>query len=90
MVREPNLGSVQYRPGQVPTDPSRLENYLREEFDKMAAAISALALGHIDPTTVAPKKPRRGDFRYADGVMWNPGSGEGAYLFNGTIWKFWG
>ena len=91
MVRAPNLGTVNYTPGQVPTDPADLPRYLREEFDRIAAAVALLAAGHLDKQTVAPLKPRDGDVRYAAGAPgWNPGSGQGIYYFNGTIWKFLG
>lgn len=30
-----------------------------------------------------PDKPRRGDVRYADGSDWNPGYGEGLYIYSG-------
>jgi hypothetical protein len=82
---------VNYTPGQVPTDPADLPRYLREEFDRIAAAVALLAAGHLDKQTVAPLKPRDGDVRYAAGAPgWNPGSGQGIYYFNGTIWKFLG
>ena len=35
-------------------------------------------------------KPRKGYVVYADGVNWNPGSGEGLYRYDGTAWKFIG
>lgn len=85
-MRTPNLGTVQYNPGNVPADPAQMQAFLREELNKMAAAINALAAGHLDKQTVAPAKPRDGDIRYADGTAWNPGAGAGIYYFNGTVW----
>lgn len=39
-----------------------------------------------------PTKPRQGTVVYADGTAWDPGSGEGAYMYDGTnwilLWKF--
>lgn len=35
---------------------------------------------------VAPTKPREGMTAYADGTNWNPGYGEGLYVFNGSAW----
>lgn len=84
-MRTPNLGSVQYAPGEPPTDPKELQRYLQIEFNKIAAAINALALGHLDQTYVAPAKPRDGDIRYADGTSWAPGV-KGLYMHNGTTW----
>lgn len=40
---------------------------------------------------VAPSKPRAGLIVYADGVDWNPGSGEGLYRYTVALaWVFIG
>lgn len=86
-MREPNLGSVAYQPNQVPDDPESLPLFLKEELAYISAQIRLLALGHIDMQYTAPLKPRKGDIRYADGVQWNPGGGEGIYFYNsGGLW----
>lgn len=87
----PSLSSAQYEPGPVPSDAADLPRYLNDEFLKVAAAIKLLSVGHIDPSYAPPDKPRDGDFRYAK-APWNPGSGDGVYLYNGTTnqWKFLG
>lgn len=86
-MRTPNLGSVAYSPNQVPDDPAALPMFLKDELAYIAAQIRLLALGHIDVQYSAPLKPRRGDIRYADGIQWNPGGGEGMYFFNGSgVW----
>lgn len=88
MVRTPTLGSVFYSPGDpsaITTLPD-LVRFVRDENLKLSAAITALALGHIDVSHVAPAKPRDGDIRYADGTNWDPGSGKGLYIHNGTVW----
>lgn len=38
------------------------------------------------PTHKAPTKPRVGLVVYADGTDWNPGSGEGLYVYKSTGW----
>lgn len=88
MVRTANLGSVQYMPNDPPNDPADLPRYLREEMNRIAAAIAALAAGHLDKTTVAPVKPRDGDIRYADGVNFKPNGtgGVGIYYYSGATW----
>lgn len=36
----------------------------------------------------APSKPRTGWLVYADGTSWNPGSGEGVYVYtSGGAWS---
>lgn len=90
MVRTPNLGSVSYSPNSVPQNISDLSTFLRDELQRISAAISALAEGHIDVSYAAPSKPRKGDLRYADGTTWNPGSGAGIYRYTGSAWVFVG
>lgn len=91
-MRTPNLGTVSYAPDQVPDDPEELKRFLRSEFQKLQSAIQLLAKGHLDKTTVAPAKPRDGDFVYADGTFFNPGSGVGIYYYKGatSAWVFLG
>lgn len=85
MVRTPSIGSIGYAPeGDVPLDPLELQRYLRNEILRISNAINALAAGHLDMQTVAPAKPRNGDIRYADGTLWNPGSGVGIYYYKGA------
>jgi hypothetical protein len=89
-MRNPNLGSVTYAPADPPQNPAEMRGFLLAEFQKIGAAVSGLAAGHLDKSYVAPAKPRDGDWRYADGVFWNPGSGKGFYRFDGdtTTWVF--
>ena len=71
-MRAPNLGTVFYAPSDPPSDSAEMARFLREELTKIAGAVAALAAGHLDQVTVAPAKPRDGDIRYADGVLWQP------------------
>ena len=56
------------------------------ELQRIASAMSAIADGQLDVTTVAPAKPRAGMIRYTDGVSWNPGAGAGFYGFHSGSW----
>lgn len=87
MVRTPSKNSVAYSPAPVPE--GNLTQYLTDQLSQISAAITALAEGHIDKTYAAPSKPRDGDFRYADGTTWNPGTGAGFYFYNGSTWTKW-
>ena len=90
-MRTGSLASAFYAPAPVPADVKNLPLYLQEEFSKISAAVTALANGHLDISTVAPAKPRAGDIRYADGTIWNPGSGAGIYRYTaGGAWVFVG
>jgi hypothetical protein len=84
MVKASNLGTVNYAPGQVPTDAAEMQRFFMSELQKISVAISLIGLGHLDKTTAAPIKPRDGDVRYADGISWNPGSGVGVYYYKGA------
>jgi hypothetical protein len=84
-MRPANSSANAYAAGDPPVDPTQLQRFLREELAKIAAAIAALAAGHLDKTYVAPAKPRDGDVRYADGTSWAPGV-KGLYMYNGTTW----
>ena len=86
-MRTKTLSTVFYAPEIVPQSlDETTQRYLRNEFQKLAAAINALAAGHLDTSYAAPSKPRDGDIRYADGSTWNPGSGAGIYWYNGSTW----
>jgi len=90
MVRAYNPNSISYSPAQVPDDNNELRRFLGSELNKIQMAISALSLGHIDKTHVAPAKPREGDIRFADGTNWNPSGGKGIYYYDGAAWKLLG
>ncbi len=73
-----------FSPDTVPPDPKDMRRFLTTQLARISAAVNLLAAGHIDLTSVSPGKPRNGDIRIADGVNWNPGSGEGPYWYNGA------
>ena len=81
-MASPTNSAIAYAPAPVPADPKDLPRYVAEEFDKIAAAVKALSDGHLEPTSVAPPRPREGDIRLADGTQWNP-VGAGASRFVG-------
>lgn len=85
-MRPQSIATIAYAPGDPPANPAQLQAFLRAEFAKIAAVVQALAAGHLDMTTAEPAKPRDGDLRYADGAGWDPGSGKGLYVHNGSVW----
>lgn len=90
MVAQTSKASVQYSPGVVPTDVAQLVRYLNEELPRLQGAIMALAAGHLDPQSKPPDRPRDGDWRFANGTSWNPGSGIGFYGYYNAAWHFLG
>lgn len=69
----------------MPSKADELPRYLATELKNIQTAIALLAAGHIDVTYSEPSKPRDGDLRYADGTIWNPGSGKGLYRYDVDI-----
>jgi hypothetical protein len=78
--------SVSYIPAIAPQKAEELRGFVQEELLRISQAIEVLALGHLPVTYVEPAKPYDGMLRYADGYYWNPGSGEGAYIYYGGAW----
>ena len=78
---------LRYAPGQVPTDPADIPRFLRQELQAIANALTVIADGQLDVTTVAPPKPRAGMIRYTDAVSWNPGAGAGFYGYHSGSWN---
>lgn len=89
-MKTTSISTVAYSPGIVPEDDGEIRRYLGEELDRISAAISRLAEGHLGVSYEAPAKPREGNLRIADGTTWNPGSGEGVYVYLSGAWVFLG
>lgn len=90
-MRPKNLNAVQYSPDQAPTESSELPRYIYNELLKLQGCITALSLGHLDVTYVAPTKPREGDIKLCDGVSWNPlGTGQKFVGYRGGAWVLLG
>lgn len=76
--------SVKYSPSIAPIETDDVPPYLNRELKKLSDVVNNISEGHMEVTNVVPTKPRAGDIRYADGTNWNPGSGEGLYLYLST------
>jgi len=72
------------------SDTAKLAAAVDREFRRLSGLLNALADGHLDITYVAPTKPVEGDIRYADGTLWNPGSGKGLYQYRSGVWALIG
>ena len=75
-----------YIPNPVPAAPdmTALLDFLRREF--VAIYQGQGSIWDMEALTEAPAHVYRGMVRYADGVQWNPGGGEGPYYYNGSTW----
>ena len=84
-----NIKSVnRWTPNPAPVSNENLSDYLFHELNRLSDIIFNLDVMRLEQTNTVdgPAKPRDGDIRYADGVNWNPGSGQGiyAYIDDGT------
>lgn len=73
----------------VPTNPpygesfTQLLDWLRREFNAVFRGINAAL--DLDVMHKEPESPVKGMIRYASGAPgWNPGAGEGLYVYTGT------
>lgn len=68
-------------------DVPSLQRAVAEELREVAAAtvedLLALAVKHVEPSKVYI-----GLIAYADGTDWDPGSGEGMYVYKSGGWTF--
>ena len=77
-----NFKSVtRWSPNPAPVKSEDLPDYLFDELNRLGDILFNLDTFRLEPTNVAPTKPRDGDIRYADGTNWNPGSGQGIYAY---------
>lgn len=70
---------MSYRPQPNPKNPT-----LQRELQRLAVAVNAVH--DFEVLTAPPKVLTVGMVRYADGSSWNPGSGEGLYVYTSSGW----
>lgn len=63
-------------------------NYAEQEFQAVGRELGETTALELRTSFVEPKKPRIGMLVYADGTEWDPGSGEGLYVFKSGGWTF--
>jgi hypothetical protein len=81
------------RPTGIDSDPKDLASlagqvkdlalFLEDEFGQIASSLNDLL--QLRVSFVAPPKPRQGMVVFADGTHWNPGLGEGVYVFKSDL-----
>ena len=70
-----------WTPNPAPLNNEQLSDYLFHELNKLSDIIFNLDVMRLEQTNVVPDKPRDGYIRYADGTNWNPGCGQGLYVY---------
>ena len=79
-----------YQPNPL-YDDSTIAKHLNKELEKISDAFRSMQIENLEFKVwhVEPDKPRVGQAYYADGSDWNPGSGEGLYIYK-SAWVFLG
>lgn len=78
---------TEYAPEAPPiTLEPELQEYLNRELSRIGDAVRRTSEVVLSVTNVAPTKPEEGTVLYADGVNFNPGSGEGFYGYVNGVW----
>lgn len=76
---------MKYSPSAMPMQvPPELRAWLAEELRRISNAVGPLEFVQLTPIDVEPAKPRKGMMVWAVGSNWNPGAGQGAYVYNAS------
>jgi hypothetical protein len=79
-----------YAPDQAPTfsdvELKQLVDYVSREYDKLANVLDHNTVINFEGQFTSLPKPQEGDLLYADGVSWNPGDGQGFYMYINSAW----
>ena len=77
-----------FTPFPLPRQPDHNVQALTDEVVNVQQEIenTLLTVYDLDAVTVAPDKPFAGMVRYADGTEWDPGAGEGPYVYRAGGW----
>lgn len=70
----------------APASIEEVPNWIFRELNRLSDVIFNIDVMRLEPTHVAPVKPRAGDIRYADGTDWNPSGSAGIHWYDGTNW----
>lgn len=91
MAANVDQGQVRYvaqvPPSEIVLDDNDREiiRWIKNELDRIAQAIAALE-HQYQIRNAPPERYGVGFVAYADGTNWNPGAGEGLYVYKSTGW----
>ena len=80
-----NLLVQPYVRTQYPVLDEGIKRYIQDELQRIETSLRSLLQAAIQVTQDPPQDPVKGMVRYAVSP-WNPGSGDGLYIYNGTTW----
>ena len=79
---------MRYSPSQAtPSDIPSLVRYLFRELTRIGNVIDSKT-PNAPTLNVEPERPEEGDMVIADGTDWDPGSGNGLYIYLNATWVF--
>lgn len=81
-----NLLVQDYTRQQYPQLEEGIRTYIQEELRRIQTSITSLTTAAIQVAEDEPENPVKGMIRYAVSP-WNPGSGDGLYIYDGTSWN---
>lgn len=77
-----------YSPAQAkPSDMPNLVRYLFRELTRIGQELDSLN-NPVPTLHVEPERPLEGFMVIADGTDWNPGFGNGLYIYLNSAWTF--
>ena len=79
-----------YQPDQAPENIDSLARYVHTELMRVAAVLELAVVRSVEFQDVEPTRAKDGMVCAADGTNWNPGSGQGVYVYYGAAWHFLG
>lgn len=76
--------------GRYTTEPRAINDRLHT-IERRVDELAESPIGRLIKVYEEPDKPRDGHYVYADGTVWNPGSGKGIYVYDGSSasWIQW-
>jgi len=80
-----NLLVQPYVRTQYPVLDEGIKRYIQDELQRIEGSVRSLSQAAIQVTENPPEQPVKGMVRYAVSP-WNPGSGDGLYIYNGAAW----
>lgn len=80
--------SIRFNPEDSVPEEKGMLGWIYRHFQNIAAAINNLANGDQEIRYKEPEKLYTGLLVYADGTLWDPGCGEGEYIYKDSKWWF--
>lgn len=85
------MSAPKYTRGVIPQEPEKIATMVELELRKIQQVLDWVIQSlPFDERNAAPEKVYDGMVVRADGTNWNPGSGQGAYIYYNSAWNYLG